>query len=229
MRVMIMRMMPSPTSSPIPGIIPTVPTPAPAVIRIAPPAVGVKTPVPPQAIGERRERIRIESVVIHIPIPRVQSINYIEIQGTADRNGVTRITETDDTRSIFVVICRAFELSAYPLTVQPVVWLFIDVKSIILCREIVVRCLIPAIIFIYIARISLGIAHHHSCLSVRSMHRHRSIGFYHDFIGRGYYHGLILRPIFLLLSLFFLGRHVVKVVYHTLSRQCPRQTQGYQR
>ena len=90
--------------------------PAPAISPTRTGYAPIPTPVPPKRIRESREYIRIQSVIVYVPIPRrISAIHHVPIQRAAYRYGVCRTTETDDTHGIFVIILRAFE-TVYPLT-----------------------------------------------------------------------------------------------------------------
>ena len=66
--------------------IPTVPTPA--IIGIAAPTERVIAPIPPQTVGESRKCICVQSVRIYIPVPWIQTINYIPVKRAADTDGL---------------------------------------------------------------------------------------------------------------------------------------------
>ena len=82
--------------------IPTVPTPA--IIGIAAPTERVIAPIPPQTVGESRKCICVQSVRIYIPVPWIQTINYIPVKRAADTDGIAWIAETDNARGIFIII-----------------------------------------------------------------------------------------------------------------------------
>lgn len=172
-----MRMMPAtPITSPeetgrIPTVIVPGRTPSPTPRR-------AESPIPPQRIADRRECIGIITVIEHIPLPRRKGINYIPIEGAAQRYGKTRITETDNPHGIFIIALRTFE-AIHPFT--PFVQrLFFNVQSIILHRESIVTGSIPTIVLIDITHIAVHILHHHrrtrrgidSCRSLRCINHH---------------------------------------------------------
>ena len=129
----------SPASIPatVPTAIPAAPAPVPSIIGPTPaPSVGIIAPVPPQTVGERRESIGIQSVSINVPIPRIQSIDYIPIQRTTDADGIARIAETNDAHSVFIIVFRTIE-AVYPFTVGIGHCLFFDIKSILILRKVI--------------------------------------------------------------------------------------------
>ncbi len=97
-----------------PSIVRTIPSPA----IVPSPAVRAITPIPPKRVTERRECISIHTIGIYVPIPRVRTVNYIPVQRTADTDSETRIAETDDTFSVFIVVFCTIEFARHPFSVQ---------------------------------------------------------------------------------------------------------------
>ena len=109
--------------------IPTVPTPA--IIGIAAPTERVIAPIPPQTVGESRKCICVQSVRIYIPVPWIQTINYILVKLAADTDGIAWIAETDNARGIFIIIFRTVK-TVHPFSIQAIVFFFVYIKRIIL-------------------------------------------------------------------------------------------------
>ena len=147
----------------------------PTIIRISPPAERIETPVPPQGIGERGECIGIEAICVNIPVPCVQSIDNIEINGAADADGIAGIAEADDAGGILVVVGRTVELSSYPFAFQSVILPFINVKSVILSRKFIVGRIITTVVLVYITCVALSVTHYNSSGTVVAMNTHRRV------------------------------------------------------
>ena len=220
-----MRMMPRPAVV-IPRVVPAAPAPTPAVVGIPPPAEGVEPPIPPQAVAERGEGIGVEAVIVDVPVPRVQPVDHVEVEGAADGDGVARIAETDDARGILVVVRRAVE-SADPLAVQPVVRLPVNVEGIVLRGKVIVRRVVATIVGVHVHRAALRVAHDDGGGAGSGAHGLRRPGLHHHLVRIGDHDGLAC--IILLLNLVFLGRHVIKVVHHALRHQSPGEAQGHKR
>jgi hypothetical protein len=135
MIVMVMMMSPPATAVPAaPAKAParTVPAvPSPAIVRITAPTIRVIAPIPPQAVGECRKCICVQSVRIYIPVPWIQTINYIPVKRAADTDGIAWIAETDNARGIFIIIFRTVK-TVHPFSIQVIVFFFVYIKRIIL-------------------------------------------------------------------------------------------------
>ena len=216
----------SPASIPatVPTAIPAAPAPVPSIIGPTPaPSVGIIAPVPPQTVGERRESIGIQSVSINVPIPRIQSIDYIPIQRTTDADGIARIAETNDAHSVFIIVFRTIE-AVYPFTVGIGHCLFFDIKSILILRKVIFFRVITTVIFIHIAHIPLLVLYHNGG-STRICTDNRFLRFYNYYVLRSFSYRLFLCFLGLLFSLLLRG-YIIEVVIYTLCRECPREAQG---
>ena len=110
--------------------VPAVPTET--IVRISPtPSIGTIAPVPPQTIGESGKSICIETIGVYVPIPRIQAIDNVPVEWAAYTDSITGITETNNTRSIFIIIFRTTE-TIYPFTVQVRLVFLIYIQSIVL-------------------------------------------------------------------------------------------------